>query len=108
MDLGLDQREVAERLGVHAASVRNWELGRTVPGLRGLPAVIEFVGYDPRSEPTTIGAKIKTWRTARGLSQEEMARRLDVDPSTLARWESGEQEPPGEFRERTSVSFSRK
>lgn len=38
-----------------------------------------------------------TWiRRYLGLSQEAMARRLRVDPGTLARWEQGEREPKGE------------
>lgn len=34
------------------------------------------------------------------LSQEESAKRLGVDPSTLARWERGEREPAGVFLDR--------
>lgn len=34
-------------------------------------------------------------RTSLGLSQKESARRLHVDPSTLAKWERGEREPTG-------------
>ena len=95
LDLGLQQRDVALRLGVHAASIQNWESGRTMAVLKLLPKVIEFLGYDPRPKPGTIGESIKLWRTARGLSQEEMARRLGLDPSTLGRWESGRREPKG-------------
>jgi DNA-binding XRE family transcriptional regulator len=68
LDLGLHQRHVALRLGVHAASVRNWEMGRTEPALDMLRGVIAFLGYDPRPEPSAIGEMIKLWRTARGLS----------------------------------------
>jgi len=32
-----------------------------------------------------------------GLSQKESAKRLGIDPSTLARWERGEREPAGGF-----------
>lgn len=64
-----------------------------------LRGVIEFLGYDPRPEPSAIGERITFWRTARGLSQEEMARRLGVDPSTLAKWESGRRVPRGPWRD---------
>lgn len=98
LDLGLHQRDVALRLGVHAASVRNWEMGRTEPTLDLLRRVIEFLGYDPRVRPESVGERIKAWRTARGLSQEEMARRFGIDPGTLGRWERGEREPMEPFR----------
>jgi DNA-binding transcriptional regulator YiaG len=34
-------------------------------------------------------------RTSLGLSQKESARRLGIDPSTLASWEQGKKEPVG-------------
>jgi len=39
---------------------------------------------------------MKHFRTAMGISQEAMARRLGIDASTLARWESGRRKPEGE------------
>lgn len=97
LDLGLRHRDVADQLGVHAASVRNWEMGRTEPALDLLRGVIEFLNYDPRAKPATVGERIRIWRTARGLSQGEIARRLGVDPGTLGRWERGEREPMGRW-----------
>jgi transcriptional regulator with XRE-family HTH domain len=38
------QRQVAERLGVDETTVTNWELNRTTPALRFLPAIIRFLG----------------------------------------------------------------
>jgi transcriptional regulator with XRE-family HTH domain len=38
-------------------------------------------------------------RTALGLSQKEAAKRMGVDPGTLAKWERGEREPVGRFLE---------
>ena len=81
----LQQRDGALRLGVHAASVRNWESGRTEPALDLLRSVIEFLSYDPRPTPNTIGEKIKFWRTARGLSQEELGRSGEL-ASTRRPW----------------------
>jgi DNA-binding transcriptional regulator YiaG len=36
-------------------------------------------------------------REAAGLSLAEFARAIDVDPSTVFRWESGERMPTGEY-----------
>ena len=49
---------------------------------------------------TAWGAQLVRQRTTLGLSQEESAKRLGVDPSTLARWERGEREPAGAFLQR--------
>jgi transcriptional regulator with XRE-family HTH domain len=42
-----------------------------------------------------IGPRLKDHRQGRGLSQEAMAKRLAIDPGTLARWERGSREPRG-------------
>lgn len=34
-----------------------------------------------------------------GLTQKELAKRIGVNPSRLARWERGEREPAGRFAE---------
>jgi transcriptional regulator with XRE-family HTH domain len=41
------------------------------------------------------GERLLRRRTSLGLSQKAAAKRLGVDPSTLARWERGEREPAG-------------
>jgi transcriptional regulator with XRE-family HTH domain len=95
-----EQKEVAERIGVHETSVFNWEANTAQPDLRCIPKVIEFLGYNPLPEAEGIGARLVRQRTSLGLTQKEAARRLRVDPSTLARWERGERESKGEVRER--------
>jgi transcriptional regulator with XRE-family HTH domain len=84
MDLGLQVKEVATQLGADEQSVSGWELGHRQPSLVHLPAVIHWLGYDPRPLTESLGIRIRRWREARGLSQEHLARSLQVDPSTLA------------------------
>lgn len=97
MDLGLQLKEVARRLGAHATSVANWEAGRGGPDLRHLPQVIRFLGYDPRPDAESVSERLTRFRTGRGISQAEMARQLAIDPSTLAKWEVGRREPQGKY-----------
>ncbi|SRR5258708_5171768 len=40
LDCGLAQRQVAEAIGCHHASLLNWERGRKEPELRYLPAIL--------------------------------------------------------------------
>jgi DNA-binding transcriptional regulator YiaG len=93
LDLGLLWKEVASQIGTDATNVTNWSKGRTAPGLRLWPRIIQFVGYDPRPEGRTIGEALIRHRQGRGLSQTELANALAVDPSTLARWERCEPIP---------------
>ena len=100
LDLGLLQRQVAVQLGVNTSTVTNWELSHNSPDFRFLPAIIEFLGCDPRPEPETIGQTLIRHREGRGMSQKELAALLDVDPSTLGRWEQEERVPTGRFLRR--------
>jgi len=95
LDLGLLQREAADKLGVDAMTICNWEINRTSPPLRFIPKIITLLGYIPYdTQSGTLGKRIVACRRVMGLSQKEMARRLGVDPSTPGRWERDEARPP--------------
>lgn len=94
------QREVARQLGVDKTSVFNWEVNTASPEVRYMPAIIRLLGYGPLPEANGWGERLVRCRKSLGLSQKEAARRLRVDPSTLARWERGEREPANVLRTR--------
>lgn len=89
LDLGLLQKDVAGQIGIDLKTLCNWEGQRTEPKIRFLPAIFRFLGEDPRPRPSTPGEQLRAARTALGLSQEALARRLGVDPGTVSRWENG-------------------
>jgi transcriptional regulator with XRE-family HTH domain len=92
--LGLLQKEVAERIECDTATITNWELNHSSPELRFTPRIIAFLGYDPCDRGSgTLGERIVACRQRMGLSQKKFARRLGVDPTTVARWERGEGRP---------------
>ena len=62
-----------------------------------MPAIIRFLGYNPLPRPSAIGEQLVWRRTSLGISQKALAARLEVDPTTLARWERGERKPVGEI-----------
>jgi transcriptional regulator with XRE-family HTH domain len=101
MDLGLLQREVAARIGSDNSSVWLWEKDRGMPELRFVPAVLAFLGYDPRPVPRGIGERLVRYREGLGWSQKRLAKELNVNPTTLSRWESGRKVPSGDYVGRT-------
>jgi site-specific DNA recombinase len=95
--LKLLQRQVAAQLGVHKATIHNWERDLSRPSLDYMPAIIRFLGYNPLPSPDGWAQRLVQCRKALGLSQKQSAQQMGVDGSTLARWERGEREPTGAY-----------
>jgi transcriptional regulator with XRE-family HTH domain len=93
LDLGLLQREVAERLGADLKTIANWEGQRSEPTFRHFPALLAFLGYDPRPEGRTFGERLFRARTAKGISLQKLARLIGVDESTVRNWEHEKRRP---------------
>jgi transcriptional regulator with XRE-family HTH domain len=93
LDLGLLQRQVAERLGVSEASVWQWENNRTAPQVRFLPAILAFLGENPYPEASTFAEWVVAGRRRLGFSRRRLAVELAVDESTVKRWEDGRGRP---------------
>ncbi|MBI5241042.1 MAG: transcriptional regulator [Elusimicrobia bacterium] len=105
MDLGLPQSEVAQILGVDHATITNWELSHTFPGVQYLPKIYDFLGYCPTApiKDRTLSQKIRLWRESLGLTQKQLAREAGVDESALHHWEAGRRRPTRRPRKRLSV-----
>jgi len=93
LDVALLQRELAKKIGTDNQTIRNWEVDRTKPTHRHMPRVIEFLGYDPFPEPVNLGQRLRGYRRVHGLTQRQLAKRLGIDPSTLADWETARHRP---------------
>jgi transcriptional regulator with XRE-family HTH domain len=100
LGLKLFQKDVAAQIGVDVTSIRNWESNTSQPSLEYMPAIIQFLGYNPLPEGKTWGERLVRHRVSLGITQAEAARRLAVDQATLAKWERGERTPKGRFAER--------
>lgn len=86
LDLNLSQPQVAKLINVTTDSITNWELNRNNPDLIHIPNIISFLEY----APDIIINPIKKYRTEKGLTQKELAKILEIDPTTLARIERGD------------------
>jgi transcriptional regulator with XRE-family HTH domain len=89
LELGLLQREVADRLGVSKGSVWQWERNRTEPQVHCLPAIYDFLGYAPWQRPNGFADWLRQARRGMGLSRRKLVARIGVDPTTVDRWERG-------------------
>jgi len=97
LELGLLQKDVAKILGVSQDTIYNWENNRTSPGFRSIPKIIKFLGYIPYDiQGLSPGEEFRLLRRTLGLSQEKLAKKLGIDPSTLWRWEKGKKGNPRE------------
>jgi DNA-binding XRE family transcriptional regulator len=96
LDLDLFQKNVAVTLGVNIETLKNWERGVGSPMIRHMPSIIKFLGYDP--DPEAEAGNLPQWiayaRRRLGYTQEKLAETLDVDPTTIWRWERGDCPPP--------------
>jgi len=88
LDLGLKQKEVATHLGIHFTTLQLWERGIGDPGVKSLPGIIRFLGYVPFACDLTPGGRLSFLRRCCGMTQEEIAARIECNPETLWRWES--------------------
>jgi len=89
------QKDVASQLGVGPLTVTNWETGATEPEFRFLPAIIQFLGFNPSPSlpdaPSNV--RLKERRLLMGLSQKEAAKLMRVDPGSIGNWEAGKAKP---------------
>lgn len=92
MDLGLFQREVAGKIGVSEASVRNWER-ETEPELIYIPRIIELLGYVPFKCPEDVLGRLRYYKLINGLSYVRLGKVMGRDPEQLTDWLSNRIQP---------------
>ena len=90
LELGLTQKVAGTHLGVTSCTVTNWERGLRKPVIQHLPAICQFLGYDPEPPmPSTLAEWLAAKRRQFGWTQRVAAQNLGVDPSTWSAWEHG-------------------
>jgi transcriptional regulator with XRE-family HTH domain len=101
------QREVAEQIGVDHSCITNWEGNTSSPDGRFIPAIIDFLGYNPLPPAAGLAEELVRQRTTLGLTQKDAAGLASI-PSTLAKWERAEREPAGKYLDRVQQFLERK
>ena len=93
IELGLFQKDVAQRLQVNEWTDLGWEHDRKQSSVRFWPRITSFPEHDPLPTAGTLGERIKAKRWEMGLSQRGLSKLLGIDAGTASRWEKGEWEP---------------
>lgn len=90
--LGLNQGQVAERVGVDPGVFNSWETRGARPSVRNLARVAFALGLSVSdlyvSHPDFVGTLIDL-RVHAGLTQRQLAAELGVKQTRLSRWETG-------------------
>jgi transcriptional regulator with XRE-family HTH domain len=92
------QKEVALRLGINQWTLIGWETDKSEPSVRMILRIIDFLGYDPFSEPVTFGERIVAKRRSGGIARKRMAWALGVDENALQAREADQTLPTGEHQ----------
>lgn len=99
MSLGINQVELASRIGIDPSVVNSWETRGGNPSVRNLPRVAAALGLSVpdlyRSDADAAGTLIDL-RVQAGLSQRELAQLLDISQARVSRWERGVSRPTWE------------
>lgn len=89
--VGLTQLALSRKLRVDVSTVGHWERGTSVPPLPYWPRLLKVLGADPAPTASTLAEQILALRRRLGLSQAELAVRLDIRPGSISFWEFGGQ-----------------
>ena len=95
-ELGLLQREAAERMGILRDTYGNWEKDKTEPVAAQFRPVVEFLGYDPSPKPRSLAERLQAKRRILGATFAQVAQHLGWDPGTLSRYLNGTWRMPPE------------
>ena len=88
LELNLKQSDLAKILEVCEDTITGWERNKSKPMVGHFPKVIAFLGYNPFPvETETLGGRMKKYRIEHGLSQEDLAKVVGVNESTVFNWE---------------------
>lgn len=94
-ELGLFQREVAQRLGIRHDSYLAWEKHDQEPEVWRWRRIVNFLGYDPHPAPASLSERIAAYRRRNGLTHRELGKRVGVHECTVQSWERGRHPPRG-------------
>jgi len=115
----LYQSQAAQKLNVSKVTFSRWECDTVYPTWPHQPALIEYLGYDPFTNPALgrpkgnetpgvpflssapsadIGQRMKKRRLELKKTRKQMARELGIAVKTLWSWETNRHQPSSQLR----------
>ena len=128
LQLKIRQSEAALILKVSTVTFSRWECDKVYPTWPHQPALIEYLGYDPFTNPGlgrpkgnetsgvaflssgtagSIGLQILKRRMELKKTRKQMAKEMGISVKTLWGWETKRHKPDGLLRERILRSWDR-
>ncbi len=111
-NIGLTQKEIADRLGISRQAYANYETGNREPDIEVLKALsdlydvsIDFLvkdeknrfaisaSHEPTVYKTTFPYNLKTQRKKAKITQSDLGKIINVSESTISNYENGYREP---------------
>lgn len=123
MDLGLEIKQLQKILASDANSITGWECRGVYPSGDYLRRVVKFID-DHQSEtiprkkmwdlcfaqnpsypkkPKSLGDQLRATRMENFMSIGQLAKKLDVNESTVSKWELGKNKPRPDLMERVNA-----
>jgi len=120
---GIRQSEAALRLGVSNRTLSQWETDRVYPAWEFQPRLIDYLGYNPFTDPAlgrpkgnetpcvaflspkapvTFGQKIRQSRLKLRKTRKQMALELGVSVKTLWGWETDRRQPTAQGKKQVA------
>lgn len=88
------QCDASVELGIAEATLSLWELNKRRPHVSHYPKIIQYLGYIPFNiDTSTLGGRIKHYRYVHGLTQEDLAKKLAVDETSVRAYELNLRKP---------------
>jgi DNA-binding XRE family transcriptional regulator len=106
MDLGISQRQMAERLGVDEKSVQTWERNEVRPSRILAHELRGFLGFDIPAPPSPFAGRLLAFRRSRRLTHAQVAKLLGVHRRTVIGWETGRTCPSKSLLGRIDALFA--
>ncbi|MDD4694391.1 MAG: helix-turn-helix domain-containing protein [Firmicutes bacterium] len=101
LDKGMRQEDVALKTGFNRTTITRYENNQLLHSVESCNTIAEAIGISPnllyddylQFLTSDYGTEIRTKRRKLRLTQEELAKELEVDCSTIRRWEKGQAQP---------------